>query len=170
MFIQKNSIMRTKKIWPWAASLVIAFGVQTAFCQEQPMPALTVTAKSNITKAVRESFHETFPDAEHTQWSKVNKNFLVQFISADQKHRALFTKGGYLIYHLSFGTESNLPEDITRKVQSTYPPYSITRVVHVREGDRDIWVVNMETDRKLILARVEEGEVQEVGNYDKTLL
>ncbi|MDP4217834.1 MAG: hypothetical protein Q8927_16650 [Bacteroidota bacterium] len=159
-----------KKILSWAAFLLLTFGgSQAGFCQEKTLPELTVTAKSNITKAVRESFEKTFPDAENQQWSKVNKNFLVRFISEEQKNHALFTKSGYLIYHITYGTEANMPEDLRKKVQSTYQPYSITRVAHVRQADRDIWVVNLETDKKLVLARVEEGEVEEVGNYEKTL-
>jgi hypothetical protein len=165
---QKNSIMKMKKILSGGAFLLILFGGPAAFCQEKTLPPLTVTAKSNITKAVRESFQKVFPDAENEQWSKENKNFLVKFISEQQKNHALFSKSGYLIYHITYGTEANMPEDLRKKVQSTYQPYSITRVAHVRQSERDIWVVNLETDKKLILARVEEGEVEEVGNYNKT--
>ena len=37
------------------------------------------------------------------------------------------------------------------------------------KANGDIWVINLEDDKKLIMARVEEGATEEVSNLDKTL-
>jgi hypothetical protein len=87
----------------------------------------------------------------------------------DQKNRALFEKNGALVYHISFGFEDNLPGDVKQLVQDNYGDYYIKRAINVEQGDRNIWVINMENNKKLVIVRVEDGSLEEVGNYDKSL-
>ena len=42
------------------------------------------------------------------------------------------------------------------------------QAINVKEDNRDIWVVNLEDDKKLIIARVEDDGLEEVGNYNKS--
>jgi len=86
----------------------------------------------------------------------------------DNLNRALFTKRGNLIYHISYGYEKNLAEDIRRQVKSTYYDYDISRTIKVTEADRVIWVVNLEDAKNLILVRLEEGEMEEVQKLKKS--
>ena len=102
------------------------------------------------------------------QWYRLNKNYLVTFITGDMKNNALFKKNGRMVYHIRFGTESNLPEEIKQQVMSGYPDYNITRAVNVKLDNRDLWVVNLEGMKKWIIVRVEEGQMDEVENYNKT--
>ncbi len=139
------------------------------YAQEQILPPVTVTTTSNVNNAVSKSFQSTFKDATKTQWYKVDRDYLASFMANDQKNHALFTKKGYLIYHITYGQEKNMPDDIRKIVKTSYLDYNITSAINVKEAGRDIWVVNLETDKKLILARVEDGELEEVGNYNKTM-
>ena len=87
----------------------------------------------------------------------------------DQKNKALFQKNGYLIYHIVYGKETNMPDDIRKIVKTNYLDYNITSAINVKESGRNIWVVNVEDNKKFILVRVEDGELEEVGNYNKTM-
>jgi hypothetical protein len=118
---------------------------------------------------VNKSFQQTFPDAENTQWYKVSRNYLAEFITKDQKNNALFKKSGTLIYHIAYGHENDLPEDVRTTVKSKYFDYNITSAINVHQDERNIWVINVESDKKFIQVRVEEGEMEEVGNYTKSL-
>lgn len=149
------------------ASLFFASGV---LAQEvTTLPAVTITASSNVNKKVTDAFKTSFADATNKRWYKMNKNYLVHFIRSDMQNKALFHKNGYLVYHIMYGFENNLPDDVRKAVKSNYVDYDITRAVNVKQDRRDIWVVNLETDKKLILVRVEEGAIEEVGNYDKSM-
>ena len=144
--------------------------VNAVFAQEEKeLPPVTVTATTNIDKAVTTSFKESFKDAYNTQWYKVNKRYLAEFMTADQKNKALLQKDGYIIYHIKYGHENNLPDDIRKLVKSNYVDYNITSAINVNQDKRNIWVINVEDEKKLILVRVEEGDLEEVGNYDKSL-
>lgn len=162
--------MKTKLISLLAGGcFLLLLGSSTYGQEEQQLPPVTVTATTNVSKAVTKSFDKTFKDAENTQWFKVNRRYLVYFISNDQKNRALYQKNGALIYHLMYGTENNLPDDVRKIVKSNYVDYDITHAINVHQENRNIWVVNLEDKKKLILVRIEDGALEEVGNYDKSL-
>ncbi len=39
----------------------------------------------------------------------------------------LFTKKGTLIYHITYGYEKSLPEDLRKQIKDSYSDYDITR-------------------------------------------
>lgn len=151
-------------------SLLLAGFVHDGFAQNDSMktlPPVVIYTRSNVNKAVTKSFDKNFKDAMDPRWFRMNKNFLVSFITGDMKNNALFKENGKLIYHIRFGTENNLPEEIKKQVQEVYSDYNITRAVNVKVNNRDIWVVNLEGLKKLLIVRIEDGELQEVENYTK---
>jgi hypothetical protein len=87
----------------------------------------------------------------------------------DQQNSALLKKNGQIVYHIAYGYEKDLPADTRMIVRTHYPDFSITKAITVEEAGRKIWVVNLQDKKKLILVRIEEGELEEVGNYDKTM-
>jgi hypothetical protein len=101
------------------------------------------------------------------QWFKMNKNYLVSFIMGDTKNNALFKKNGKMVYHISYGNEGNLPEDVKKQVHNAYEEYNITRAVNVKGGSRDIWVVNLEGMKRWVIVSIEDGELVEIENYEK---
>lgn len=132
------------------------------------LPSLTVTTTTVVTKEVDNAFKKAFPDAENLKWYELNKFYLAKFIEKDMKHQALFAKNGFLKYDISYGNENQLPEDMLKKVHDAYDEYNITRVANVKEAGRDIWVINLENLKHLVLVRVEEGEMEEVEKYSKS--
>lgn len=131
------------------------------------LPSVIVTTASNVNQAVLKTFQGEFKNAIDPVWYRLDKNYLVKFMTADQKNTALFKNNGRLVYHISYGTEKNLPDEIRDKVLGGYQDYNITAAIHVDEASRSIWVINLEGLKKLIIVRVEEGELEEVGNYVK---
>jgi len=73
-----------------------------------------------------------------------------------------------MVYHISYGYEKNLEGDVKDMVQSAYPQYKIIRAIRVRMENRDVWVLNLEGAKRLILVRIEEGQLEEVKNFAKT--
>ncbi len=161
--------MKAKVISGLVGGLFFMLLCTSSFAQEKMLPPVTVTAKSNVSKAVTKSFEESFKDATNAQWYKVNRRYLADFMMKDQQNRALFQKNGAIIYHLTYGFENNLPDDVRKLVKSNYVDYNITRAINVHQENRNIWVINIEDNKKIILVRVEEGALEEVGNYDKSL-
>lgn len=145
---------------------MIAFSTYSQEVKE--LPPVTVTATSKVAKQVSDAFEKSFKNAVSPSWYRLDKDYFVRFISNDQKNSALFTKKGALIYHISYGYQENLPSDVKVAVESSYSAYNITTAIKIEEGGRMIWVVNLETDKKLVIARFENGELEEVGNYNKS--
>ena len=133
------------------------------------LPAITVSAStSNVSAKVNKSFSQYFKGATHQRWYQLEKNFLVKFIQNDQENRALFTKNGSLVYHISYGAEKNLPSDVRGLVKSTYYDQSITRVLKVNQDQRNIWVVSLEDAKDYVMVRVEDMEMEEIQRQQKS--
>ncbi len=131
------------------------------------LPPITITANSEINTVVNNAFRKTFPEAINVTWYKFDKDYLARFIENDMDHSALFKKNGVLKYDVSFGYANNLPENVRDIVTSAYPDYQITRAFSVKEGGRDIWVVNLEGINNYVIARVEDNALEEVQRFNK---
>ena len=87
----------------FTVSLLVAGSVQKVFAQDDTMRTMepvVIYAKSNVNKAVTDAFDKMFKDAMDPQWFRMNKNFLVTFITTDtMKNNALFKQNGKLIPH-----------------------------------------------------------------------
>ena len=129
---------------------------------------VTIYSSTKVAPKVEQAFATSFKEAVDPKWYQLNKNYLVNFMMHDQRNSALFKKNGYLIYHISYGNEQSLPEDVRRIIKSNYVDYNITQAVNVKQDNRDIWVINLESPKKLLLVRVENGAIEEVGDYKKS--
>jgi hypothetical protein len=103
-----------------------------------PVTVTTANTTADVSQKVVKAFKAAFKDAEDQRWFKLNKDFLVKFIMNQQQNNALFRKNGFMIYHLTFGGEKNLPADIRKIIKPNYYDYNITKVVNVNEADRNI--------------------------------
>lgn len=133
------------------------------------LPPIVVTSKVNVEAKVTEAFDKQFKDAVDPQWYKLSKNYLVKFIQNDMTNNALYKKNGRMVYHIAYGQERNLPDDIRTLVKNSYGDYNIISAVNVHQDDRNVWVVGLEGMKKLVQVRVEDGQLEEVGNYDKSM-
>ncbi|HVM86968.1 MAG TPA: hypothetical protein VMT76_02190 [Puia sp.] len=131
------------------------------------LPAITITSTSKVVKEVSNSFRIAFPEAQNAAWYKLDKNYLVMFMTNDQSNRALFNKYGYLIYHIRYGNENNMPRDIRNLVKSRYSDYKITSVIFVNQDERNVWVINVENDKRVLVLRSEDGELDRIDLYKK---
>jgi hypothetical protein len=132
------------------------------------LPTVTITSTTNVSEKVSDAFSKEFTEAENPRWYKLNKNYLVTFIEKDMDNKALFKKNGYMIYHIAYGKEQNLPDDVRKLIKSNYVDFDITNTFNVHQDKRNIWIANLEDAKKLVIVRIEEGAIEEVGNYDKT--
>ncbi|HKO82490.1 MAG TPA: hypothetical protein VJU78_18900, partial [Chitinophagaceae bacterium] len=121
--------------------------VNSSFAQEQSfkeLPPITITAnasKVSINAKINSAFEQFFKNASHITWYEIDKKFLVKFIQNDQVNRALFTRNGQLVYHISYGFETHLPPEVRHLVKSKYYDHSIVRVLKVDQDKRSIWVI-----------------------------
>jgi hypothetical protein len=158
-----------QKMYKALAASLFLLSLHLAARSQQNLPPVTVSATTNVEKAVTASFEQKFPDALDAQWYRMSKKYFVRFMMTDQQNSALLKKNGQLVYHISYGFEKDLPSDVRMIVRTHYPDFSISKAITVEEQDRKIWVVNLQDKKKLILVRIEDGELEEVGNYNKTL-
>ncbi len=154
------------------AAFLIGTGVSPLLAQQKDsvitLEPVTIATEAKVPAEVDKSFKKAFPDAQNLKWYEMNKYYLAKFIQKDMKHRTLYRKNGSIQYDISYGTEVNLPENIRKAILETYTEFDIIRVANVKEAGRNIWVINLENPKHLVLVRVEEDEVEEVERYNKS--
>jgi hypothetical protein len=127
------------------------------------LPTVIVSSGTTVSAEVDKAFKKTFPNAEKLRWYTLDKNYLAKFIKDDLKHQALLSKKGRLKYDITYGGESQLPEDVRQKISDSYNDYKVTSVANVKESGRDIWVINLESLNNFVVARAEEDVFEEVA-------
>jgi len=131
----------------------------------QPVVVRATTIK--VPEKVWDHFSNYFTGAFVRKWYKVNKRYLVKFMLDETENRALFTKRGTLVYHISYGYENNLEDRLLTQIKDSYTDYAVTRAIKVSENNRVIWVVTLEDRKQLLLIRLEDGELEEVERMNK---
>ncbi|WP_426668941.1 hypothetical protein ACPPVU_22285 [Mucilaginibacter sp. McL0603] len=157
--------MRAQIIFRIAAVLLITWSANNLFGQTMKtdtMPTLVISSKSAISPKVTEAFDAKFKNDVNTTWYNANKNYMVKFMTQDQKNAALYNKNGYLVYHIKYGNASSLPNDLSNMIYKKYKDCKITTVIHIEQESRSIWAVDLEYGQYLILARIENDQVQEI--------
>jgi len=157
-----------------SGGLLTVFATYSSLAQEgtfRELPPVTISAASSGAAAsakVNKMFTGYFKNASNLRWYELGKKFLVKFTMNGQENRALFTGSGRLVYHVSYGTENNLPANVRKLVKSTYFDQKITKVLEVNQDLKTIWVVYMEDDKDFIWVRVEDGELEETQRIEKS--
>jgi len=120
-------------------------------------PKMRPNVNSIIAKKATDAFGRDFKGAADVKWSKVYENFHVSFILDRQKNTILYNKDGNAVYHIIFGFGKNLAKNVADQVNGQYPNCKIQSVFHVFQGAFEAWFVDLEEDKSLIQARVEDG-------------
>lgn len=132
------------------------------------LPEVTITSARSIPERVDEAFKTTFQNAEDPVWYQANKNYLVKFLDNDMKNNALFRKNGQLVYQISYGFEKDIPEEVFNLVSNRYKDYDVTVAFNVKQDERNIWIVNLEDEKNMVTARVEDGVLDEARRIKKS--
>jgi len=159
--------MKYKVIVPAFLVLIFLQVMSVAMAQDtsgvKSLPPVTVKSTTKkIPDRIWKNFSSYFNYPENPRWFRANKNYLVKFMIYDEQNRALFTRRGNLIYHISYGYENSLPEDLKNQIKTSYADYEISRAIKVTEYKRTLWVVNLEKGKDLVLIRIEDGEMEEI--------
>lgn len=162
--------MKKQLISTFSLCLICILFLNRAFAQKQDsqmLPSVTITA-SSLPDRVLKSFSRLYDDASNVRWLQIEDRYLVKFDQNDMKHNAVYLKGGYLVYHVGYGFEKNLPEDIKSIVRSVYDDYSFGSVFDVEQSDRRMWIVNLLNPKNIITARIENGDLQEIARLQNS--
>jgi len=164
----KKIILSALKICVFTATIVGVSNAQGELNNKEVpsienAPASVPVANAKIDKAL----NGYFKNASNIRWYEIKNNYVVKFKLNGHENRALFTKNGNLVYHITYGTEGLLPADVRSLVKSEYYDQKITKVLKVNQDQRTIWVVHMEDEKEFILARVEDGQLEETKRMVK---
>jgi hypothetical protein len=121
----------------------------------------------NINEKVLKHFNKKFNDATNVKWEEAEDNFLATFSTGETLNTSLFDKKGRLIYAINYGSEKELPADVKNIITNKYISYTITSAAKVLQDNRKIWIATLTGKRNYITARVEDGEIEEIENFQK---
>ena len=167
--------MKTKIISVISFALFSLMVVNSAFAQKpksKVLPQVTITSNNAaVSQRVLNNFSKSFNTASNVRWMQFENKYLVKFDQNDMNHNALYRKRGYMLYHVGYGYEKNLPSDVQKMVKSTYKGYHVKRAFLIEQDNRQIWIVNLLGSDNLVSARIESGVMEEISrDRDGSLL
>jgi hypothetical protein len=118
-------------------------------------------------KAVR-NFLKEYKDVTTARWLKENNRFAVHFTHFGSATIVYYDKNGNFQSRVSIYSETQLPRDVRHLVKSKYYDQNITRVLNVKQYNRNIWVISLEDANEFIMARVEDMELKETQRIQKS--
>ena len=158
--------MKTQVVFKMAVALLMSFSVGRSFGQEimrtDTLSTVYIYGNTAVNKEVQHAFNKHFRDAVNPRWYAMDQNFLVKFMSKDQKNHDLYDPKGAIIYHITYGNEQTMPKDIVAQIKTQYPADDIVTAINVKQDQRDIWVLNVKDKGDLVLVRYEDGQIDEV--------
>jgi len=132
------------------------------------LPPVTVTATTlKVPEKVWNNFSNYFNGAFVTKWYEINKKYLVKFMLDESENKALFTRRGALVYHISYGFENILSDDIRNAIKRDYAGYEIRKAIKISEDHRLVWLLTLEDSNRLLLIRLEDGVPEELEELNK---
>ena len=163
------SIMKKQINYRWLTAVISLFlaGQVTAQNTFKELSPVTVTSTATMNEKVKKVFEQEYKDARITSWYKTDKNTLIRFVLNDIVQHILYNERGRQIYHLSYYEEKNMPADVVKLIRHSYPGYTISQAVNVKQDNRDIWVVTAEDQTTYYFIRTEDGETELVKTMEK---
>jgi hypothetical protein len=124
---------------------------------------------ANVNTKVLNAFTSDYKNATNITWYVVNRNYLAMFDWNGLKAHAMIGKNGYTIYNVRYGTEKDLPAAVRRLIKSNYVDYTIGKVSEVNVEGQNAWLVNLEDENNLVIARVMDDALEEMAHYQTHL-
>jgi len=164
----KTKILTALKICVMSATIISVSNAQgNLSTKEVPSTESTPSSVPVVNTKITRALEGYFKNATNIRWYEIKNNYVVKFKLDGHENRALFTKNGNLVYHITYGIEGLLPADVRSLVKSEYYDQKITRVLKVNQDQRTIWVIHMEDQKEFIMARVEDGQLEETKRMEK---
>jgi hypothetical protein len=121
-----------------------------------------------VNPVVINTFRKNYSHSNDVRWTAVDNNYLATFTNDERMTRILFDKKGNVIYSITNGTVKNLPSDTRKMIRSIYYDFDITLVSEVHSLGKTAWIINMEDEKNIVIAKVADDEVVETGHYRKS--
>lgn len=132
---------------------------------EKNPPIYIDQSGSTVRPKVINTFMQTFDSPTDVKWNLNESQYLASFKDNGQLCKALFNLKGGMLYCMKYGTQENLPREVYRLVKSTYIDYDISIVTEVMTPEAQAWVVNLEDKDNLVIAKVVDGQLEEMHHY-----
>ncbi|HKH60125.1 MAG TPA: hypothetical protein VKA49_04800 [Flavitalea sp.] len=161
----KNQIIR--RFGGFIASFLVLTSSFSQVSEFKDLKPAVVIRDVKVYQNILDEFHKQFPAAENISWSRLGKNFLSNFNSADKKYAVLFKPEASVVYKITYGTEKHLPVDIRKWVKRVYVEFNIASAIEIKEAGRNIWLINVVDNTEFAWVKVENDEIVEVQKYTK---
>lgn len=125
------------------------------------------TGDEKVNKRVSAYFGKNFKNAENISWEEADENLIATFKRGGITTKSLFNKNGRLVYTIDFFPEEMLPNSVEKMAKRNYRKYVIISSSKISEANRQIWVIKLESKKDFATVRIEDGEMEEVENFQK---
>ncbi len=129
------------------------------------------TAIVDIPEKITKTFKKMFSGENEVTWSKHGNLYMAIFKQKSSSNRVIFNKNGKVLRTLIIISDAidQLPAEVAELIYNSYPSFYVTHAWKVLQDNDTIWVVNLSGKHKpkCVVARIENGEIEELMNFRK---
>jgi hypothetical protein len=122
-----------------------------------------------VNPTVIRSFLKTYKDVSDETWIDVKEGFVAMFNHNGIDYQVAYDKKGNLLRTIRSYNEENMPPDLRHVVRSNYYDYDINRVHEIEKPFNPVtYVIQLVGKREVINLGVSDGEMEELGKFNKS--
>lgn len=126
-----------------------------------------ITAPSAVvSEKLLQEFHESFPNAERTNWYETDNRYIVSFVERGILNRITYKKNGSFINSFRYYGERDLPYYLVNSLKKKYAGQKIFGVTEITTTSDIIYYVKLEGPKYWITVSLNsEGDCAVVESY-----
>ncbi len=130
--------------------------------------AVITNAISVVSEKLLQEFHESFPNAELTNWYETDNSYIVSFVERGILNRITYKKNGSFINSFRYYGERDLPYYLITSLKKKYAGKKIFGVTEITTTSDIIYYVKLEGPKYWITVTLSsEGDCAVVESYRK---
>ena len=113
-------------------------------------------------------FKKSFPYATNESWTKTDNGYAVVFGDANSiSTHVYYDNGGDLLREMIYYEGKEIPDNLRKMVESTFPRYSIDMITELIEGKNTIYGIVIHSGNSMKILRVHNDFVEVFQEFQK---
>ena len=126
-----------------------------------------IVGNQKVISRVLKYVSKNYKSNSDIKWEQADENLIATFKSGEITTEYFFNKNGRIVYTIDFYLPEALPGYIKKMMMHSYREYVITSAAKILEANRQVWVVKLEGKKDFATIRIENGEMEQVENFQK---
>lgn len=111
-------------------------------------------------------FRKSFPAIESEYWEKNQNGFMARFKESNKFTMVYYDNQGSFQYSVKYFEESDLDEEIQKRIKKEYPGFQLDIVTEINNEIRNVYLVTLKNKYSMKSLLINQGEIQVIDDLN----